>query len=812
MSTQNTNQVLAKNVLSFMVASAIAGFAHAESTGLALEEVLVTGLPTQQTKMDASVSSTTLSPERVENSVARSTTEIFLAIPGVRSEASAGESNTNLSIRGIPVASGGGKFMQLHEDGLPVMQYGDVIVGNADNYLSYDWTVSQIQAVKGGTSATLASNSPAAVINFVSKTGEEEGGSVGFSSGVDYDSNRMDFEYGSPFSDGWMFHVGGYYRTGEGVRDTGFNGNKGGQLKLSIKKEFDRGYVRVYGKVLDDKTTTYLPMPMRAGGDSITGFDALKSSNIPSELLAIQTGDGGTGVRQSSIGDGSSVKSQVIGGQIQFDITDDLILSEKFRVAQNSGKFVGAFSANIGAASDPSGIASGLGSANGLAYASGENAGELLSASDLANLNGNGLIQNIRTFDNDINSLNNFSNDISLTKQFDSWDITAGYYTASQDIDINWYWQTYIADVADETRLLNAYEDDTQLTTGGLVAYGAPDWGYCCYRDTALETNLDAVYIALNANINDDLSVSASVRSDSGDAIGHYAFGANNSVDFDGNGEISLAESQAQTISQASIAGSQYKYDWAYTSYALGANYLLNDYSAIFANISDGGRANTDRLGDGGFIVDGTVVDGAVENRVRQYEFGYKREGDYTGIFATAFYVQTDDVNSEGTNGSTLTARVREYESTGLELETFANLGAVTLLANATWTQAEIVSSNDASLIGNTPRRQADLVYSTTASYAWSDHSAGLTLIGTTDSYAQDANDYTLDGYNYVNGYVNFGLADGFTVSLAVNNIFDQIGVTEAEENTPISISGADYVRARSIAGRSTSLSVKYQF
>lgn len=80
MSTQNTNQVLAKNVLSFMVASAIAGFAHAESTGLALEEVLVTGLPTQQTKMDASVSSTTLSPERVENSVARSTTEIFLAI------------------------------------------------------------------------------------------------------------------------------------------------------------------------------------------------------------------------------------------------------------------------------------------------------------------------------------------------------------------------------------------------------------------------------------------------------------------------------------------------------------------------------------------------------------------------------------------------------------------------------------------------------------------------------------------------------------------------------------------------------------
>ncbi len=781
---------------------------------LSLEEVVVTASYKPQTKMDASVSVTTVSEERIAHTVARTTTEIFRSIPGVRSESSAGESNTNISIRGIPVASGGGKFLQLHEDGLPVLQFGDIIVGNADNYISYDWTVARIEAVKGGTASTLASNSPAGVINFVSKTGEEEGGSIGITAGLDYDSQRLDFEYGAPLNDDWSFHVGGYYRAGEGVRETEFDGNKGGQLKLSLTRNFDSGSVRVYFKSLDDKTTTYLPMPMRADGSSVTGFDALTGSNVPSELLAARTGNGGTGVRNSSIGDGSQVKSSVIGAELNLDLSDSLTLRNRTRLAKNSGSFFGAFTASLGSASDPgsiSGAFSGTG-ANGLAYANGANAGSILTVNQAADLNGNGLIQNIRSFDNDINSLDNFSNDLSLTKAFEHSDVTIGYYTASQDIDVDWYWQTYIADVSDNVRLLDVYSDGTQLTQGGLAAFGAPDWGFCCYRDTQLETDLDAVYIAVNSEVSDSLSISASVRYDSGEGIGHYAFGSNNGIDFDGNGALSLAESLAQTVSQEAIATSQYSYDWDYVSYALGANYLLSDSSAIFANISRGGRVNADRLGDGGFIQNGSVVDGAVENTVTQYEFGFKRESDAFGVFATAFYVETEDVNSEGTSGVTNTAVVREYEASGLELEVVANVGDLSLFGGLTWTDAEIVDSNDASLIGNTPRRQADWVYSASMVYYMGEHSTGLTMIGSTDSFSQDANGYELEGYTYFNAFVNYQLAENLTVTLALNNLTDEIGVTEAEENSPATINGVDYVRARSIAGRSTSLALKYQF
>ncbi|WP_366522293.1 hypothetical protein [uncultured Sphingomonas sp.] len=50
-------------------------------------------------------------------------------LPGIRVEASGGEGNANISVRGLPVASGGAKFLQLQEDSLPVLEFGDIIFG-----------------------------------------------------------------------------------------------------------------------------------------------------------------------------------------------------------------------------------------------------------------------------------------------------------------------------------------------------------------------------------------------------------------------------------------------------------------------------------------------------------------------------------------------------------------------------------------------------------------------------------------------------------------------------------------------------------
>ena len=72
-------------------------------------------------------------------------------IPGIRSEASGGEGNANIAVRGIPVSTGGARYIQLQEDGLPILEFGDIIFGNADNFLRADRSVARVEAVRGGS-------------------------------------------------------------------------------------------------------------------------------------------------------------------------------------------------------------------------------------------------------------------------------------------------------------------------------------------------------------------------------------------------------------------------------------------------------------------------------------------------------------------------------------------------------------------------------------------------------------------------------------------------------------------------------------
>ncbi|MEJ2417144.1 MAG: TonB-dependent receptor [Exilibacterium sp.] len=829
-------QSFGKKTLAVAVMSALTASVVNAEEGIYLEEIIVTATPKGISKMDSSLSITTISAERAESFVPRGTVDILRSIPGIRAEATGGDSNGNITVRGVPLGGGGSKFLQLHEDGLPVLQFGDIIVGNADNYFTHDQTVKRVEAVKGSTAATLASNSPSGIINFVSKTGEEEGGMIGITTGLDYDTDRIDFAYGAPVGNDWSFHVGGFYRVGEGVRPTGFNSDEGGQIKLSVTKNFDNGHARLYIKSLDDQTATILPMPVTLSNGEIPGLDPRIASNIPAELINNVTTSGDGGLRESSIRDGNKVSSNVIGGEFSIELANDLIVIEKFRSARNSGKFFGAFSAGVGDATDPFSV---LGAGGGnfvnaltedalvtnadsltLGYAFGLDSGHPLTDAELSGLNGNGMIQDIRTFDNDINSLDNFTNDLRLTKTFNvgagGLDVTVGYYVASQDLDIDWYWQSHIADVQNKPRLLDLYSGAERLTSNGQVAFGAPQWGNCCTRDTAIEANVDAYYAALTWQPSDDLTLNVSIRQDQGGVVGSWIGGSVSSFDVDNDGVISFAEANAETITVSDRANTNtghFDYDWSYTSYAFGANYVVSDNLAVFGNISEGGRANFDRLADAGFIISGQAQPGSVENTVKMVEAGVKYQGDNFGVFATAFYVETEDVNSESARGLDTPAREREFESSGIEIEATANVGDISLFGGLTWTDAEIVGSNDLSVVGNTPRRQPDLVYSGTASYQFGEdsHSVGISMFGRTDSFVGDDNTNKLDGYVSFNAFANFILADGLSLRLAVNNFTNELALTEAEGGFQ-TVNGFDVIRARSILGRTSTLGLRYEF
>jgi outer membrane cobalamin receptor len=152
-----------------------------------LDRVVVTATSGQKSKMRSSIAVTDVDQDQIKDFGARTEAEVLLLIPGIRTDSTAGEGgNANISVRGLPIADGGSKYVQLQEDGLPTVQFGDMNFANNDYWIRFDNNVDRIETLRGGSSSVFASQAPGAVINYISKTGKEQGGSIGLTRGVNF--------------------------------------------------------------------------------------------------------------------------------------------------------------------------------------------------------------------------------------------------------------------------------------------------------------------------------------------------------------------------------------------------------------------------------------------------------------------------------------------------------------------------------------------------------------------------------------------------------------------------------------------------
>ncbi len=789
-------------ICSSLSAAEITDEAAVEKKGLDFERIVITGAAGKgSTVMASSVSVSSLSSDQIEVTTPRSSAEAFRSIPGIRSESSGGEGNANIAVRGLPVAAGGAKFLQLQEDGLPILQFGDIAFGNADIFLRLDSTMSSIESIRGGSASTLATNAPGGIINIISKTGESDSGSIATTIGLDYDHTRTDFEFGGELNDSMYFHLGGFYRQGEGPREAGYTGNKGGQIKANITKEFDKGYVRLYYKHLDDKTIAYLPMPASSNGKSVGSFDPSSDTPHSAYFTSILSTDGDGNLRRADMRDGMNPTVDSIGLEAVFDLGNDWSIENRFRTSSTKGSFTSPFPESI---QDSQTLADSLAGTDAqLTYANGPQQGSAYTGANL---------MRIHTFDVEMSNLDFMVNDLKILKTIGDTNITFGYYKSLQNIEQSWLWNSYLSEVkGDNAALVNvAATDGTSFSDSGLIAYGVPAWGNCCTRNYDLQYDVTAPYIAINS-VFGDFTIDASVRHDSGEATGTYAGAVQSEIDMNRDGEISVPEMSVSSVNNS--APSIVNYDWSYTSYSIGANYIVNDDLAVFGRLSHGGTANADRLAFGKIAADGSVADEDAVDEVDQFEAGIKFRQGKLSVFATAFFAETQEQNFEATSQKFFD---RVYESYGLELESAYYIGDFDIRGNVTWTDAEITKDGvNAASVGNTPRRQADFVYSLTTRYNFEQGSAGLSLIGTSEAYAQDGGDQSaddilkFDGYTQVNAFAQYYLSDTFSIALNVNNLFDTTGITEAEEGN---IPANDIIRARTINGRTSSITLKYDF
>ena len=689
---------------------------------LNLDEVVVTASPTGRTKMKSSDSVTSVGEEAIMRSGATSAAEILRSVPGIRAESSGGEGNANITVRGAPVSAGGSRYVQMQEDGLPVLLFGDIAFGTPDQFLRTDFTTDRVEVVRGGSASTLASNAPGAIINFVSKRGRDVGNAVGVTTGLGSRLNRYDFNFGSAMGSDTYFNMGGFMRQGEGAPyNTGFNSQDGGQLKASVTKEFDKGsYVRVNFKNLDDKTPTILPVPTRLSNgkiQTIAGVDPRNAFFINPNITRDTTIDRHGNQVTSNPANGLHVTSRSIGLEAKLNLDNGWTVEEKMRKSTNGGRFIGMFPADNG---------------NG---AGGPFTGTMFNTS--------------------LDNMDNLFNDLKASKSFDMNGgksvFTGGLFTGSQNLGQTWFW--------------NQYTVGTNGTWSAPVSSGWNTWGGCCSRTYDMKYNVTAPYAALNWE-KDKLTIEGSVRQNNMSATGQT---------FKGSTPTNATALSAASWSAGSADTVNYKQNKM--SYSAGANYAMTKDTALYGRISDGYNFAADRLlyGTSGALNGGKPVS---FNRLQQQEFGVKHREGNLSLFGTFFMAQTDESNYEATTQKFTT---NGYEAKGFELEAGYRSGAFRLSAGATITDAKIKSSLTAAEVGKKPRRQADLVYALSPSYRTGDLEFGAAFIGSGKSYGDDANTITMDGYMITNLFANYRINKQASAILSVNNTFNKLAFTEVE-------------------------------
>ncbi len=788
--------------------------APADAAPASGEDIIVTAVARGQNRLDSSVSVSSLNADTIANAAPRSAAELFRSLPGIRSESSGGEGNANIAVRGLPVASGGAKFLQLQEDGLPILEYGDIAFANTDIFLRADFNVARVEAVRGGSASTFASNSPGGVINLISKTGEKEGGSIQGAVGLDYGEYRLDADYGGKLTDSLRFNVGGFYRVGEGPRRAGYDGNKGGQIRGNITKTFDRGFFRLNFKYLNDRAIAYLPSPVRVTGSNsspvYTALPGLSPNNDTIHSVYFTravTLDGANNREVDDIRDGMHPIVKAIGFESEFEVADGWKVSDKFRYSDISGRFISPFPATVDTAQN---LANAIGGAGAVvSYANGPLAGQAYANPTTSNAIG------VVLFNTRLNSLNNVTNDLRINHRFDAGggavDFSVGFYKSRQTINIDWTWSSYLLDAkGDNAALLNVRTaGGVSRTDNGLIAYGASYFGNCCRRSYNVDYDTNAPFVSLGYT-GGKLNIDASLRYDSGSARGFVVGdGPVTTFDVDGNGSISFPETQTTVVPLNSPQ--PVNYNFHYTSYSFGVNYRLANDLSIFARYSRGGRANADRFlfnANNVSPTSGRLQPGARPvDFVRQAEAGIKYSHGGLNLYGTAFWAKTAEQNFEATSQKFFD---RSYRAYGLELEGSYRIGRFSLAASGTYTKAKIVSDNvTPAVVGNRPRRQAEFVFKITPQYTTGLFTIGASAIGTSSSYAQDNNQLKLPGFTQVNAFVSIRPIERVQLSINANNLFNTTGFTEAEEGA---IPGNGIVRARSINGRTVSAAIKLDF
>lgn len=797
-----------------------------------LEEIVVTGTTSRnRTVLESSVAVTVADREELDRKAPRSTAEALELIPGIYVEDSGGEVSNNFSVRGL--AGGAQTFIQLSEDGLPVF-YSNAL---ADTILKQEVTIDRLEAVRGGTSGILTVNGAGATINFITrKPGDEPEGIIRLTAS-DYDTRRIDLWYGAPLGDGWALGVGGFYRVSDGVRDAGFTTDKGGIARANLIKKFDDGQFSLNLKVVDDRNTFFLPIPLSNPDDpeGIPGLDP-NSGTLLSNDNAVQTvrtsPQTGRTFQTNDLTDGVDTKSFSIGYDFDKEVGENLTFRSRGRFTDFKNDFNAVFNFDnatlVPATSrlDPTQFADVRlmldrfgpqgGTIPALRVVS---TGEILSGpAALAALNGNGLTADGITAKNS-RDVREYVNDLSLTWETDRNTLTGGFlYFNTRVKDNNFGASTFVSEVRDNPRRLdivalnNAGQVVGSLTENGLLNYGSFGEG-----GSILESD------SLSFYVNDEFQVTDRLRLDGGFRVEWYDVTRREAISagptpiagaLDANGQDVdniIANNAIAQFGGGSFTG-QYRLqerDSTEFAWTLGGSYRVLDNLAVYGRYAEGFQTNAQNPS-----TDISFAEAGVR---------YQARGIAASI--TGFRTVFKDFNfSRQLPGQVLPTEFRgdinvlgaEFDLTWNPIE-FFQLQAVGVVQNS-----ELDISDDQGtgfareFDGNQPERTPEVNFTVTPTVYlpgnWGQVYLSWQYVG--KRYSDLANSLELPSYDTLDAGVIVTINEQLTFQVNGQNLTNEIALTEGNprsgftENPGVS----DFFYARPILGRNFIATLSYTF
>src|SRR6185437_10027593 len=270
---------------------------------------------------------------------------------------------------------------------------------------------------------------------------------------------RFDLNANGPLGQDWRFNVGGFYRYDHGVRDPGFPGTRGGQVKGSITRLLSNGYVRLSAKVIDDRNQFILDLPFVNPGDPqyVQGFGNYGSFNSPEGLnlrVPIPTGD-----LNLPLDNGLRTAAQWYTADVGFDPTKEWHIQNTAQFMQDAQEWNALVPSTAVPASDFATASKGQG---GL----GLPAGSTLSLTYTNVLDPTGKVHLPFSTANGLvapgqlihvsKPISAFQDQVQIRRTFGKHTVSFGTYFANYTQDNHWFFTQILTDVGDQTHFVDA--------------------------------------------------------------------------------------------------------------------------------------------------------------------------------------------------------------------------------------------------------------------------------------------------------------------------------------------------------------------